>query len=81
MPLLDFVLKTTYFSFRDQIYKQIYKQNFGTAIGSPVHVYPIVCNILNGTFRTTGHSYSLTELQINSLVAVHVCGRLSGKLT
>ncbi|XP_021356525.1 sodium-dependent glucose transporter 1B-like [Mizuhopecten yessoensis] len=39
MDLLDFVLKTTYFSFRNIIYKQC----FGTALGSPVS--PNVANL------------------------------------
>ena len=39
MDLLEFVLTTTYFSFRGTIYKQ----KFGTAMGSPVS--PIVANI------------------------------------
>ena len=39
MDLLKFVLTTTYFSFRGNIYKQ----KFGTAMGSPVS--PIVANL------------------------------------
>ena len=39
MELLEFVLSTTYFRFRDKLYKQ----NFGVAMGSPVS--PIICNI------------------------------------
>ena len=39
MDLLEFVLTTTYFSFR----KQIYQQKFGTAMGSPVS--PLVANL------------------------------------
>ena len=39
MELLEFVLNTTYFSFRGQIYQQ----KFGTAKGSPVS--PIVANL------------------------------------
>ena len=39
MALLDFVLNTTYFTFRNMIHQQ----KFGTAIGSPVS--PIVANL------------------------------------
>ncbi|XP_021342420.1 uncharacterized protein LOC110442887 [Mizuhopecten yessoensis] len=39
MDLLEFVLTTTYFSFRNSIYQQ----RFGTAMGSPVS--PIVANL------------------------------------
>ena len=39
IELLEFVLSTTYFSFRGQIYQQ----KFGTAMGSPVS--PIVANL------------------------------------
>jgi len=39
MELLEFVLTTTYFSFRGQIYRQ----KFGTAMGSPVS--PLVANM------------------------------------
>ena len=39
MEILEFVLTTTYFSFRGQIYQQ----KFGTAMGSPV--IPIVANL------------------------------------
>ena len=39
MALLDFVLNTTYFTFRNTIYQQ----KFGTAMGSPVS--PIVANL------------------------------------
>jgi len=38
MELLEFILTTTYFTFRGQIYKQ----EFGTAMGSPVS--PLVAN-------------------------------------
>jgi len=38
MELLEFILTTTYFNFRDQIYRQ----KFGTAMGSPVS--PLVAN-------------------------------------
>ncbi|XP_053392037.1 uncharacterized protein LOC128554747 [Mercenaria mercenaria] len=40
MTLLKFILTTTYFTFRDQIYQK----KFGTAMGSPVS--PIVANLL-----------------------------------
>ena len=39
MSLLEFILTTTYFVFRGQIYQQ----RFGTAVGSPVS--PIIANI------------------------------------
>ena len=39
MELLEFILNTTYFTFRDSIYQQ----QFGTAMGSPVS--PIVANL------------------------------------
>ena len=39
VQLLDFILTTTYFTFRGKIYRQL----FGTAMGSPVS--PIVANI------------------------------------
>ena len=39
MELLEFILTTTYFMFRGQIYQQ----RFGTAMGSPVS--PIIANI------------------------------------
>ena len=39
MELLEFILTTTYFVFRDQIYCQ----KFGTAMGSPVS--PMVADI------------------------------------
>ena len=39
VQLLDFILTTTYFTFRDKIYRQL----FGTAMGSPVS--PIAANI------------------------------------
>ncbi|XP_021346300.1 uncharacterized protein LOC110445823 [Mizuhopecten yessoensis] len=39
MDLLEFVLTTTYFSFRNKIYQQ----RFGTAMGSPVS--PVVANL------------------------------------
>ena len=40
VELLEFVLTTTYFMFRGQVYQQKY----GTAMGSPVS--PIVANLL-----------------------------------
>ena len=40
MELLEFILTTTYMSYRDQIYSQ----KFGTAMGSPVS--PIIANLV-----------------------------------
>ena len=42
MELLKFIVRTTYFSFRDTAYQQ----EFGTAMGSPVS--PVISNILMG---------------------------------
>ena len=39
LELLEFILSTTYFTFRGQLYRQ----KFGTAIGSPVS--PLVANM------------------------------------
>jgi len=39
LVLLEFILSTTYFTFRDQLYRQ----QFGTAMGSPVS--PLVANM------------------------------------
>jgi len=39
LELLEFILTTTYFCFRGQIYRQ----KFGTAMGSPVS--PLVANL------------------------------------
>ena len=45
MTLLDFVLNTTYFTFRNTIYQQ----KFGTVMGRPV--YPIVANLFMELFK------------------------------
>ena len=40
LELLEFILSTTYFTFRGQLYRQ----KFGTAMGSPVS--PLVANMI-----------------------------------
>jgi len=54
MELLEFILTTTYFVFRDQIYCQ----KFGTAMGTVQSSVPNGCRHFHGIPRAVGHSIS-----------------------
>ena len=53
---LQFIITTTYFTFRGKIFRQL----FGTMMGSPVS--PIAANIFYGGTWTTSDSYCSIEL-------------------
>jgi len=55
LELLEFILSTTYFTFRGQLYRQ----KFGTAMGSPVS--PLVANM---------YMKHRTEIPANSTIRI-----------
>ena len=57
VELLEFVLTTTYFMFRGQVYQQ----KFGTAMGSPVS--PIVANLFMGDLEQRAMESASAELR------------------
>ena len=64
MDMLEFVLTTTHFTFRGNIYQQ----RFGTAMGSPVS--PIVSQSVHGTSRTTSNSHCPHRLQAKPMETI-----------
>ena len=58
MELLEYLLTTTYFSFRGQIFRQ----KFGTAVGSPVS--PLVANMFMEHLEEKHHATAPKELKL-----------------
>ena len=62
MELLQFVITTTYFSFRGTIYQQ----KFGTAMGSPVS--PVIANLF---MEWLEQRHSSSNMSAGTIKAIH----------